>query len=39
MKVNEFLSANFTFELAHDDNISRDTQFKEVIGIGLSYKF
>ncbi|HXK50127.1 MAG TPA: DUF3078 domain-containing protein [Clostridiales bacterium] len=39
MKVNEYLSANFTFELAHDDNVSRDTQFKEVLGIGLSYKF
>lgn len=39
MKVNEYLSANLTFELAHDDNISRDTQFKEVLGIGLSYKF
>ncbi|MBN2857094.1 MAG: DUF3078 domain-containing protein [Candidatus Delongbacteria bacterium] len=39
MKVNQYVNANFTFDLAHDDNQSRDTQFKEVLGIGISYVF
>ena len=39
MKVNEYLSANITFDMFHDDNLSTDTQFKEVLGIGLAYKF
>ncbi len=39
MKVNEYLSANFSFEMAHDDNVDTKSQFKEVLGIGLAYKF
>jgi hypothetical protein len=39
MKVNQYVNANFTFDLAHDDNQSKDTQFKEVLGIGISYVF
>lgn len=39
MKVNEYVNANFTYEVAHDDNVSKETQYKEVIGIGFSYKF
>jgi hypothetical protein len=39
MKVNQYVNANFTFDLAHDDNQSKDTQFKEVLGIGIAYIF
>jgi hypothetical protein len=39
MKVNQYVNANFTFDLAHDDNQSKDTQFKEVLGIGIAYVF
>ncbi len=48
MKINEFLSANINTQLVYDDNIrtpdengilSPRVQFKEVLGIGLSYKF
>ena len=39
MKVNQYVNANFTFDLAHDDNQSKDTQFKEILGIGISYVF
>jgi DUF3078 family protein len=48
MKINEFLSANISTSLIYDDEVSitdKDgktgprTQFKEVFGIGLSYKF
>jgi Protein of unknown function (DUF3078) len=48
MKINEFLSANISTSLIYDDDVSITdddgkigprTQFKEVFGIGLSYKF
>ena len=50
MKVNDFLSASITATLIYDDDILIDkngdgtatspgTQFKEVLGIGLNYKF
>lgn len=48
MKINEFLSANITTTLIYDHDIKitdQDgntgprTQFKEVFGLGLSYKF
>jgi len=49
MKVNEYLSANFNTQLIYDDNINYVNargvekgpriQFKEVFGVGLSYKF
>jgi len=49
MKVNEYLSANFSAQLIYDDNINYVNsqgeemgpriQFKEVFGAGLSYKF
>lgn len=50
MKINEFLSASIMTQLIYDNDISIDTngdgegdgprtQFKEILGIGLSYKF
>jgi hypothetical protein len=50
MKINKFLSASITTQLIYDDDIKIDsdgdgtpngprTQFKEILGIGLSYKF
>jgi hypothetical protein len=49
MKINEYLSANINTTLIYDDNIQyvdKDgvahgprVQFKEVFGVGLSYKF
>ncbi|MCD4746137.1 MAG: DUF3078 domain-containing protein [Bacteroidales bacterium] len=49
MKINKFMSANINTQLIYDDDIDiidknekklgPRTQFKEVFGIGLSYKF
>jgi hypothetical protein len=49
MKINEFLSANFSTTLMYDDNIKSvdnegvrhgpKIQFKEILGVGLSFKF
>jgi len=49
MKVNEFLSANISTHLLYDDDISYTdnegvsqgprVQFKELLGVGLSFKF
>jgi len=49
MKINEFLSANISTHLRYDDDIPSidadgtprgpKVQFKEILGVGLSYKF
>lgn len=39
MKINKYLSASFATQLIYDDNVIKKTQFKEIIGIGFSYKF
>lgn len=39
MKVNKFLSANFTFQAIYDDDAARAFQIRELLGLGLSYKF
>jgi len=49
MKINKFLSANFSTALVYDDNIKSidnagvthgpKVQFKEILGVGFSYKF
>jgi len=49
MKINDFLSANLTTQLIYDDDIKTSdkdgnvkgakVQFKEVFGVGLTYKF
>jgi hypothetical protein len=44
MKVNKYISATLSTQLIYDDDINYNnkgpkTQFKEIIGIGFSYKF
>ena len=39
MKVNDFLSANFTFQAIYDDDAVKAFQIREVFGAGLTYKF
>ncbi len=39
MKINEYLSANANFQLIYDEDMIPDIQWKEVIGVGFSYKF
>jgi hypothetical protein len=44
MKVNKFISASLSTQLIYDDDINyKDggprTQFKEILGVGFSYKF
>ena len=39
MKVNDFLSANFTFQAIYDDDAVKAFQIREVFGAGFTYKF
>ena len=39
MKINDYLSANLNTHLIYDDDMVQDVQFKEVFGVGLTYKF
>jgi len=39
MKINKFLSANFTFHTIYDDNAFSGFQVREVFGIGINYGF
>lgn len=39
MKINDYLSANLNTQLVYDDDMIQDVQFKEVFGVGLTYKF
>lgn len=39
IKANKYLTTNITTNLIYDQNIIEETQFKEVLGVGLSYKF
>ena len=39
MKVNKFLSANFTFQAIYDDDATKAFQIREVLGLGVNYKF
>ncbi len=39
MKINDYLSANLNTHLIYDDDMIKDVQFKEVFGVGLTYKF
>lgn len=38
MKVNKWLSASLQTQLLYDDDVIQRTQFKEIFGIGLTYK-
>lgn len=39
MKVNKLLTTTLSTQLIYDDNVIKRTQFKEVFGIGIAYKF
>ncbi|MDR7208524.1 DUF3078 domain-containing protein [Flavobacterium piscis] len=39
MKVNKFLSANFSFQAIYDDNAFRGFQTRQVFGLGVSFGF
>lgn len=39
MTINKYLSANFTFQAIYDDNAAKGFQIREVLGLGLNYKF
>lgn len=39
LKVNEWLTANATFQAIYDDNAVAAFQIRETLGIGLGYKF
>lgn len=39
MKVNSWLSANIITHLIYNEDLSREIQFKEVLGLGLGVKF
>ncbi|RLZ12320.1 DUF3078 domain-containing protein [Faecalibacter macacae] len=39
MKINNFMSTQLTLNLAYDEDQIKKTQFKQTLGIGLTYKF
>ncbi|MBN1199879.1 MAG: DUF3078 domain-containing protein [Bacteroidales bacterium] len=39
LKVNKWLAATINAQVIYDDDVIQRTQFKEIIGVGLSYKF
>ena len=39
MKVNQYISANVTFQAIYDDNAAQGFQIREALGIGVTYGF
>jgi hypothetical protein len=39
MKINKFLSTNFTFQTIYDDNAFAGFQIRQGIGLGVNYNF
>lgn len=39
MKVNKYISANFTFQAIYDDNAVQGFQIREALGVGANYSF
>ncbi len=39
MKVNKYISSNFTFQAIYDDNAVQGFQIREALGVGLTYGF
>lgn len=39
LKVNKYISTNFTFQAIYDDNAIKGFQIREVLGAGLTYEF
>ncbi|GGE08518.1 DUF3078 domain-containing protein [Psychroflexus salis] len=38
MKVNEYISTNFTFQAIYDDNAVKGFQVRQVLGVGLAFQ-
>lgn len=39
LKINRYVSSNFTFQSIYDDNATSAFQIRQVLGIGFDYKF
>ncbi|MFM2207120.1 MAG: hypothetical protein RL213_1095 [Bacteroidota bacterium] len=39
MKVNKVITASLVFQLVYDDDVLSDTQYRQVLGVGVGYKF
>ena len=39
MKINEYINSTFTFQAVYDDNAIQGFQIREVLGVGVGYKF
>lgn len=39
MSINDFLTANFTFQAIYDDNAVKGFQIREALGVGITYGF
>ncbi len=39
LKVNKFISTNFTFQAIYDDNAAKGFQIRQVLGVGFNSKF
>ena len=39
MKVNNYISTNFTFQAIYDDNAAQGFQIREALGVGVTYGF
>ena len=39
LKVNDWITANATFQAIYDDNAVQGFQIRETLGVGVGYKF
>jgi hypothetical protein len=39
MKINKYLTTNFSYQTVYDDNAFRGLQTRQIIGVGLNTKF
>ena len=39
MKINKYLSTNFTFQTIYDDLAYKGFQVREMVGVGVNYNF
>lgn len=39
LKVNDYLNTNITFDLIYDEDVITEVQLKEILAVGISYKF
>ena len=39
MKINNYMSTNFVYQTIYDDNAFRGFQTRQILGLGINYKF